>query len=146
MIGLPFVIKKRSHSSITYFFFPVSSAQYLMSNLSQMILADLKVTNKLNRGLVIWFNRYPLTVLLYVSNFFVVSSSIVLQLSLTGPSLEATVISQVLFFSVRQRKIHSQPLIIQRIWAVFETNIYNWFHLKVLILGGQEEFCGLLEP
>ena len=110
------IIWKRSHSSATYFFYSASLAPYLTSNLSQMILSDLKVINKSNRGLVICFNKCPLTAWLSFSNFFFVSSSTVLNLSLTIPSPETAVVSEVLFFSVRsENNVHNQPLVVQRI-------------------------------
>ena len=146
MIGLSSVIRKCTHSPTTYFFFLASSALHLTSKFSQIIFVDLKVINKLNTGLFIWFNRRPLSVLLSFLHFFIVCTSIVLDLSLTSPSPEAIVVLEVLFSSVRSEIAHSRPLIIQRIWAVSWNNVCSWFHLNALIWRVKEQFCGLLVP
>ena len=66
-----------------------------------MILVDMKVKNKSNEGLVIWFNKCPLSVYLSFLIFFMVASSIVLLLSLFVLAGEAVEVSNALFSSVR---------------------------------------------
>jgi len=74
------------HAFIGHIFllFSVNSS-ILVSSFSQIILADLKVISKSNRGSDIWFSRYPLIVLVFLElilNFLIDSLGLILDKSI----------------------------------------------------------------